>query len=111
MSVRKIKSFTPAKKKEALEPIVFELLEETFEAYPKISGVTLLEFIASGDAESGSSTAKGILDYLKASMKKSEYARFHAFVADPENDVELETLSEIVSFLIEEQSSRPTVAS
>lgn len=111
MTVRKIKSFTPAKKKEALEPIGFELLGENFEAYPKIAGVTLLEFIASGDSESGGSTAQGILDYLKASMKKEEYKRFHAFVADPENEIEIDTLSEIVSFLIEEQASRPTEAS
>lgn len=111
MSVRKIKSFSPKKKAVALEPIVFEIGEEKFEAYPKISGITLLEFIGSGDGESGSSTAKGILDYLKASMKKPEYARFHAYVSDPENEIEIETLSEIVSFLIEEQSSRPTDAS
>lgn len=112
MTVRKIKSFTPTKKKEALEPIGFELLGEDFEAYPKIAGVTLLEFIASGsDDSNGGSTAQGILDYLKASMKKDEYARFHALVSDPENEIEIDILSEIVSYLIAEQSARPTQAS
>lgn len=112
MSSRPVKSFTPAKKKEAKEPIEFELFGDTFKAYPKIAGVTLLEFIASGNnSEDGSSTAQGILDYLKASMKKEEYQRFHAVVSDPENEVEIETLSEIVAYLIGEQSSRPTPAS
>lgn len=111
MSVRKIKSFTPTKKKEALEPIPFELLGESFEAVPKIPGITLLEFIASGEEDSSGSTAKGILDYLRASMKKDDYKRFHKLVSDPENEVEIETLSEIVSYLIGEQASRPTEAS
>lgn len=111
MSVRKIKSFTPAKKKEALEPIPFELCGEEFEALPKIPGLTLLEFIASGDSDSGASTAQGILDYLKAALKKDDYKRFHALVSDAENEIDIEDLSAIVSYLIEEQSSRPTPAS
>jgi hypothetical protein len=117
MSVRKIKSFTP-KKKEAREPIRFKVLEEEFEAVPAIPGITLLEFVSAGassdDEEEGggnAGSAKGILNYLKASMKKSEYKRFHAFVSDPENEIEIDTLSEIVAHLIESQASRPTEAS
>lgn len=109
MSARK--SFAP-KKKAAAKPVEFDLLDETFTAVPKIPGITLLEFIASGEGEdSGGAVAKGILDYLRSSMKKEEYKRFHDFVSDPENEIEIDTLSEIVSYLIEQQSSRPTEAS
>lgn len=110
MSARK--SFSP-KKKAAAKPVEFDLLDETFTAVPKIPGITLLEFIASGegDGEGNGAVAKGILDYLKSSMKKDEYKRFHAFVSDPDNEIEIDTLSEIVGYLIEQQSSRPTEAS
>lgn len=110
MSSRKMKSFTPAKKREALEPVPFELCGEEFEAYPKIAGIKLLEFIATG-VDGSNSAAQGILDYLKSSMKDTEYKRFYDVVSDPENEIEIETLSEIVSYLIEAQSSRPTEAS
>lgn len=108
MTVRQTKSFTS--KKDKLEPIPFELEGEVFEAYPKIAGVTLLEFIASSE-QNTAATAAGILNYLKKSMSTDEYARFYALVSNPEKEIELETLSEIVSYLITEQSARPTPAS
>jgi hypothetical protein len=110
MAVRKMKSFTPAKRDVTLKPIPFELLGQEFEAYPKVSGVALLEFIATAD-ENSASTAKGILEYLKSAMNAEQYKKFYALVKDPENNIEVDTLSEIVSFLIEEQTARPTPAS
>lgn len=111
MSARTVKSFSP-KKRAAAQPVEFELLDQKFVAVPKIPGITLLEFIASGDGSDGDgSVAKGILDYLKASMKKDEYKRFHDLVSDPDHEIDIELLSEIVSYLIEQQASRPTEAS
>lgn len=110
MAVRKIKSFTPAKRDETLKPITFELLGEEFEAYPKVAGIAVLEFIASSE-DNNSSTAKGILDYLKNAMSDEQYTRFYKLVSAPEHEVEISTLSEIVGYLIEEQTARPTSAS
>ena len=103
----KLKSFTSKAK---APRISFELLDETFEAYGSIPGAVLLDFIGSSD-ENSSATARGIGEYLKAALPKDEYERFNAFTRDPENNIELEVLSEIVSYLIEEQTSRPTEAS
>jgi len=110
MAAKTTKSFTSSVKKTKAPRLSFELLGETFEAYGSIPGAVLLDFIGSSD-DNSSSTARGIGDYLKAALPKDEYVRFNEFVRDPENDIELEVLSEIVSFLIEEQTSRPTEAS
>lgn len=91
-------------------PITFELEGEEFQAYGSIPGAILLDFISSSD-ENSSATARGITDYLAVAMPTAEFARFDAFIRDPENNIELEVLSEIVSYLIEEQTSRPTKAS
>lgn len=99
------KSFTAKKK---AEPIVFDLFGEDFTAHGSLPGAVLLDYIEASEEQN---SAAGIRSYLQLSMTAEEYERFDAYTRDPENDVDLETLSEIVSFLIEAQTSRPTKAS
>lgn len=109
MSARKTKSFTSSTKKEAVEPIPFELEGETFEAYGQVPGTVLLEFIDASQREDSSGTAGAILGYLKSSMDAKNFRRFDKLTRDPEVLVELSTLADIVGYLIEERAAdRPT---
>jgi hypothetical protein len=108
MAARKIKSFTSTTPKEAVEPIPFELEGETFEAYGQVPGAVLLDFIAASTQEDSTGTAAAILGYLKSSMPKDTFKRFDKLTRDPEKVIELQVLADIVSYLIEERSSRPT---
>lgn len=110
MAPRKLKSFT-SKKTEKVEPIPFELEGEKFEAYGAVSGAVLLDFLAAAAGETSGDTAKALMVYLERSMNASEWRRFNKLIHDPDVLVELETLSDIVSYLIEERSSRPMEAS
>lgn len=112
MAARKIKSFISATKGAPVEPIEFELVEgETFEAYGEVSGAVTLNFIAATSTDNSADTAKGILDYLKASMDEGNFKRFESIINSPTYLIKIETLSEIVGYLIEERASRPTEAS
>lgn len=112
MAARKIKSFIAETAKAPAEPIIFELVEgETFEAYGDVSGATTLEFIAATSSENSGDQARGLLAYLKASMDEENFKRFDAIIKSPDHKISIETLSNIVAFLIEERSSRPTEAS
>lgn len=114
MATRKVKSFGKPKEGESLEaaePIVFELGDEEFEAYGDIPGAVLLDFIKDYGSENGSETAKAIMNYLKSSMDAETYKRFDKVVRDPEKLIKIETLSEVVNYLMEERSSRPSSAS
>ena len=114
MATRKIKSFGTPKEGESIEaaePITFELAGEEFEAYGDVSGAVLLDFIANYGSDNGAETAKAILDYLKNSMDAENYKRFDAVVRDPKKLIKIETLSEVVGYLMEERSSRPSSAS
>lgn len=113
MATRKIKSFTTATEAAPAEPIVFQFTEdgEEFEAYAEVSGAVTLELVASAGSDDPSETAAGILAYLKGSMDASTYRRFNKFVKDPANNIKIETLSEVVAYLVEERTSRPTAAS
>lgn len=112
MAARKIKSFISETEEAPVESIEFELIKgETFEAYGEVSGAVTLEFIAATSGDNSADTAKGILDYLKASMDEENYKRFDAIIHSPKHRIKIEKLSDIVGFLIEERASRPTVAS
>ena len=105
---RTVKSFTSSKEKAVVEPIEFELEGETFEAYGQVPGAVLLEFIAASSQEESTGTAGAILAYLKSSMNKENYKRFDKLIHDPEKTIQLQVLADIVSYLVEERSSRPT---
>ena len=49
-----------------------------------------------------------MLDIFNRVMNDKEYARFMALCEDPDTVVPVETLSDIISFLIEIYTDRPT---
>lgn len=105
---RTLKSFTSSKEKTVAEPIPFELEGETFEAYGQVPGAVLLDFIAASSQEDSTGTAGAIMGYLKSSMDKATFKRFDALTRDPEKIIELQVLADIVAYLIEERTNRPT---
>lgn len=108
MAARKAKSFTSSKEKVVVEPITFELEGEDFEAYGQVPGAVLLDFIAASSQEDSNGTAGAIIGYLKSSMNRENFKRFDKLTRDPEIIIELQVLADIVAYLIEERTDRPT---
>jgi len=108
MAARKVKSFTSTAPKDVVEPITFELEGENFEAYGQVPGAVLLDFIAASSQEDSNGTAGAILGYLKSSMDRENFKRFDKLTRDPEKVIQLQVLADIVAYLIEERTSRPT---
>lgn len=96
---------------EELEPITFDLYDEEFTARPEIQGVELLRFshnVASDDQEV---VTGALLDFFKTVLLSESYKRLEKLWVDPDRIVPIEVLSDIVAFLVEEYTSRPTEAS
>lgn len=110
MATRKIKSFS-RKETTPVEPIPFEIEGEEFEAYGQVPGAVLMDFIAESTQDDGGATARAIMGYLKSSMNAENYKRFDKLTRDPEKVIELQTLADIVAYLVEERTSRPTESS
>jgi hypothetical protein len=95
-----------------LEPISFDLGDQTFTCYAAIQGKVLLDIMrvaAEGDEDTrGVMMAISVLDFFEKTMPPAEYIRLGKLMEDPKKIVKLETLSEIMSWLIEEYSGRPT---
>jgi len=104
------KSFAP--KVDKAEPITFTILDEEFEAYPQLQGAVIIDLLAglADTGEEGNSAAAATLltDIFEVALKPESLTRFKALTHDPERIVDLETLSEIVAWLMEEYTDRPT---
>lgn len=86
---------------EELEPVTFSLYDDTFNCYKQISGVVLLRFVREANAEDGARATQALLDVFKSIMPKGEYERFMLLCESPDTVVPVETLSNIIAFLVE----------
>lgn len=99
--------------------IEFDLNAElAIRCIPEIDGLTLLEFaeLAGGigddaDEMSAADAAKGasaIVGILRTAVVPEDWDRFEAAVKQPGAVVDLEGLSEVASWLVEQYTERPT---
>lgn len=96
-----------AKRPENLAPLTFDLEGQTFEAHKAIPGAVLLDLVAHAGDEGGES-AGAIVSFFEQALVPESHERFDALIKDPEAQIPLETLVEILTWLIEEYTSRPT---
>lgn len=100
-----------AKKKADRGPVTFDLEGQTFEAHKEIPGAVLLDFMATA-GEDGTGTAAAIFPFFEEALLEDDYARFNTLIHDKDISIDMETLVEIVGYLVEEYAdSRPTSAS
>jgi hypothetical protein len=92
---------------ENAEPISFKLYEEEFFCLPKIQGKVLLDFIQRANSEDPTENALIIQTLFAKVLKAESFVRFDALLEDQDRIVTIETLSEIVGWLIEGYSARP----
>jgi hypothetical protein len=94
------------------EPLTFDLGGEEFMCYPEVQGKTILDIMriaADGDEDTrGVLMAVSVLDFFEKVMPPEEHERFAKLMEDPKRIVPMDTLSEIMSWLIEEYTDRPT---
>lgn len=91
-----------------MEPVTFKLYGNEFECYKQINGIALLRFVKEANSEDGARATQALLDIFNRVMNDKEYERFIELCEDPDTIVPVEVLSEIISFLIEVYTDRPT---
>jgi hypothetical protein len=100
-----------SKKSENLEPISFKLWDEEFTCVPELQGKVLLDMVAnvSVDEDSDpSKQAKSINEFFSTVLSVESEKRFNTLLTDKEKIVSVDTLGEIVGWLVEQYTNRPT---
>lgn len=93
------------------EPLTFRLHDEDFTCYSAMPGKTLLDFVQRSDSDNASESAGAISDFFKKVLVPESYERFDALASDPDRVVTMQTLADIVSWVLETYSNRPTEGS
>jgi hypothetical protein len=91
------------------EPLSFKIYNEDFECRREMQGKVLLDLVAlSGSGDNPGESAKVIGDFFRIVLVPESYERFDALTQNPDKVVTVETLGEIVGWLVEQYSDRPT---
>jgi hypothetical protein len=106
----KFKDFGSPTISEEREDVTFSLHGQSFACRSAIPGKIMLDLAAmSSDDENPGAAAKAIDVFFKAVLAtEDDYARFDGLCKDPDVAIEVETLFEIVQWLMETYGERPT---
>lgn len=96
---------------EGAESLSFKLYGEEFECRKSIQGKTLLKFAANSDSEKTAESTGAIFGFFEEALAPESNERFQKLLDDPNKIVSIETLSEIIGWILEQYSNRPTQVS
>jgi hypothetical protein len=92
---------------EGKEPIVFKLHDEEFTAIPTIQGKVLMDLVSKSQSEDPAEAMSVVGTFFEKVLVDESLERFNALVEDKERIVTMETLGDVISWLVEEYSGRP----
>lgn len=105
----RFKDFGAGDQDKPAEPLSFKLHGEDFACKPKMQGKVLLELVAASSAQDNPGEAAAIINkFFKLVLVAESYERFEALLESDDRIVEVEKLSDIVAWLVEQYSDRPT---
>ena len=90
------------------EPLTFKLHGEEFTCRPDIQGKTLLALVADAASNDASRQAGMVEKFFKTVLTPDSAEDFDELTNDPDKVVSVETLGEIVGWIVEQYTSRPT---
>jgi len=91
------------------EPISFTLHGEEFNCVPSVQGRVLLSIAADSGSEDPSAVAGVTEKFFGYVLTDESLERFNKLTSDKEKIVTVETLGEIVAWLVEQYADRPNL--
>lgn len=104
----RFKDFGAGKNSGVKEPVSFKLHDEEFTCVPEVQGKVLLDLVAKSNNENDPAAAAAIIStFFETVLHDESYARFDALLKSKDKIVNMETLADITSWLVEEYTGRP----
>jgi len=103
----RFKDFGYGSETEQKEPVVFKLYDEEFTCIPALQGKVLMDLVSRSQSEDPAESIGVINTFFSHALTDESYERFDALLGDKERIVNMETLGEIIAWLVEEYSGRP----
>lgn len=103
----RFKDFGSGSAKDSKEPIAFKIHGEEFNCVPEIQGKVLLNLVGEASSEDPAKSAAAINVFFDMVLEDESLERFNSLVEDKYRIVTVETLTEIISWLMEQYTNRP----
>jgi len=104
----KFKDFSAGATAALAEPIVFKLHNQEFMCRADIQGKTLLTLVGDAASNDASRQAGMIEKFFKTVLVPASYEDFDELTTSEDNIVTIETLGEIIGWIVEQYTNRPT---
>jgi hypothetical protein len=101
------KDFGAGSATEEKEPIVFKIHDEEFTCIPVIQGKVLMDLVSRSQSEDPNEALGVINSFFSKVLVDESLERFDSLLEDKNRIVTMETLGEIIAWLVEEYSGRP----
>lgn len=88
-------------------PLTFTVAGEEFNCKPAIQGATLLHFVSEADSNDSGRSAAAIREFFGICMEPEDFTRFWMLVEGEDYIFDMEELTNITGWLVEQYSSRP----
>lgn len=92
----------------SVEPVTFKIHGEEFTCIPEIPGKTVLNLVAKSGGDNPGQSAEAVTSFFKVVLTEESNLRFDALAEDPHRVVTIQTLTEIIEWLVEQYTDRPT---
>lgn len=105
------RNFGATKRVSEFEPLDFTLNDVTFNCRPALQGAVLLRFVSESNSGDPSKSAEAVTNFFRTAMTAESFAAFEEMSNSEEIIIEMETITEIAQWLIEQYTERPTKGS
>lgn len=103
----RFKDFGSGSSDDVKDPLSFKLYDEEFHCATQIQGKTLLSIISDSSLDDPIKSSKTVVKFFETVLLNESLERFNILLEDKEKIVTVETLAEIVAWLMEEYTNRP----
>lgn len=103
----KFKDFGSGEANVVTDPISFKIYEEEFHCVAALQGKTLLSFVSDSNSDDPAKQAQTIERFFNYVLTDESAERFNALQETKDKIVSVDTLGEIIGWVVEQYTDRP----
>jgi hypothetical protein len=103
----RFKDFGAGKNEGNKSPLSFKLHGEEFSCVPQVQGKTLLSLVSVANTDDPVKSAEAVNKFFEIVLLDESLERFNKIASSKDKIITVETLADIVAWLMEEYSGRP----
>jgi hypothetical protein len=89
------------------EPISFKLFDEEFHCVKALQGKVMIDLVAKSQSDNPAEQGQTVVKFFDSVLEDESLGRFNSLLDDKNRVVSVETLGEIIAWLMEQYGNRP----